>query len=125
MLLLCTADWPSNCFEVGGGRNGPKYNFCDGCKYIEAMQCLSDLRENRTGSVPAGCRIKSLTLEPQPECCPQYGKKNVVNEKTAAYPQALKCLKLAGCGSSALRRSLQQECIWQGCNTAANPKTCD
>eukprot|EP00611_Tribonema_gayanum_P007880 TRINITY_DN17323_c0_g1_i2.p3 TRINITY_DN17323_c0_g1~~TRINITY_DN17323_c0_g1_i2.p3 ORF type:complete len:100 (-),score=39.37 TRINITY_DN17323_c0_g1_i2:49-348(-) len=66
--------------------------------------------------------MDALTLDAQPQCCPQYvdlGRRGAARANyTAAYPNAIACLQRAGCAGTALAAGLQGECRAQGCGAA-------
>ncbi|CAM9135336.1 unnamed protein product [Hapterophycus canaliculatus] len=111
--------YASNCYEVGGGNMGPLYLKCAGCQYVEAFECLRELRANKSKNVPTGCGINALTVQPDPTCCPVFenpDSQQSVYSSTSAYPDALLCLEDAGCEGDTLHTELAEECFFNQCN---------
>lgn len=89
----------SNCMTVGGGYS-PPYSLCEGCMVQEAIDCVDDMRHNRSLNVPAGCDLQGLMVEPQPECCTKFFSKDDgvnIDPETSAYNDALRCLEMVSC----------------------------
>ena len=100
----------SNCVMIEGGTRTP-YSYCTGCRIEEAVNCVEDMRYNRTGSVPLGCHLRGLLQTYEPQCCPTLDSKTRrIDRRTSAYPFAFSCLASVGCMTSEVARSLKEEC---------------
>jgi hypothetical protein len=89
----------SNCMTVGGGYS-PPYSLCEGCMIQEAIDCVDDMRHNRSMNVPKGCDLQGLMVEPQPNCCTVFFSKDDgvnIDPQTSAYNDALRCLEMVNC----------------------------
>ena len=109
----------SNCINAGGGEV-PLYEYCEGCDMQEAQYCLWDMRYNLSGNVRSGCEMDHITNGPQPKCCAQYGNVNdqwTVMGTTSAIGDAMLCLRNVGCEKTEYYTSLEEECVFNTCNT--------
>ena len=101
-----------------------KYYKCEGCVIEQALGCLNDLRQNISGNVPVGCNITYIGHLPYTDCCPvigpdSTGRVNLI-QKTAGYPDTLRCIQSVGCGDSDVYTSLLEECQYT-CPLKLNP----
>lgn len=101
----------SNCIYIERGMVTPYYE-CIGCVVERATECLTDLRLNKTGSVPRGCPLGSaFHTFPGSVCCPSiHAVKLDLEYMGSAYPQALHCMEDAGCSGSLIYKDLMTEC---------------
>ena len=99
----------SNCILVERGEVTPYYA-CLGCKVEEAVNCIEDMRLNKTGNVRYGCKINSMHEDRDENCCPSFVSKQRPRYIGLAYPEALRCLERVGCGQSVFYDDLYAEC---------------
>ena len=109
----------SACFETGGGYEEPSEQCNGACDTVSALECISDMKNNVSGNVPPGCSLTTLSFYAAPECCPQFakaGKASSIDRATSAFPDALRCLKSAGCHSSSTYDDVHRECLANECD---------
>lgn len=85
----------SNCILIQRGILPPYYN-CIGCVIETALECLSDLRYNKSGNVPPNCKMNAVREAPTSStCCPVINKRHPteLNYLGSAYPVALQCIR--------------------------------
>ena len=100
----------SNCVFIENGVRTP-FSKCNGCKIEEAVNCIEDMRFNRSGAVPAGCNLNTLMQSYEPQCCPETNEFGRLAKRTSAYPFAFTCLAFVGCLDSPVAEQLKEECI--------------
>lgn len=109
----------SNCVKIERGTVTPYY-MCVGCKVEEAMGCIEDMRNNKSGNVRPTCRFNHVmegNMENRMEqrqqiaCCPIVNGLGLLDEfEGSAYPEAFRCLVNVGCDESTMYAQLQEEC---------------
>jgi hypothetical protein len=75
----------------------------------EALNCIDDMRLNKSGNVRYGCNINSMHATIDSSCCPAYSGYEL-NYIGSAYPEALACIQRVGCGDSILFTDILNEC---------------
>lgn len=107
----------SNCVQVEIGQVS-KFYTCTGCVMEEAMGCIEDMRQNKSGNVAGGCNMnwsregnqkQPMEAVQQAACCPMFsgGK---LQFPQSAFNYALQCIQNAGCSSSTVYNDLLKEC---------------
>ena len=109
----------SNCVKIERGTVTPYY-MCVGCKVEEAMGCIEDMRNNKSGNVRPTCRFNhvmegnmenKMEQRQQIACCPIVNGLGLLDEfEGSAYPEAFRCLVNVGCDESTMYAQLQEEC---------------
>lgn len=60
----------------------------------EAAFCISDMRHNKSGSVPSNCNLRKLMQDYDHNCCPKESTENGklhLDKRTSAYPLGKSC----------------------------------
>jgi hypothetical protein len=109
----------SNCVEIQRGTVS-KYYQCIGCVIQNAMGCLLDMRQNKSGNVPSECTFDDLVegditmtlMQRQHQnCCPlTFEDNSLVPGFGTAYPDTLRCIEEVGCAGSSIYNDLMTEC---------------
>ena len=80
----------------------------------EAMNCVDDLRQNKSGNIPVNCEMNSLRMETQTQCCPRLITDQwLITDLEfigAGYPMALDCMASVGCANELIYSQLLDEC---------------
>lgn len=105
----------SNCVEIERG-TVTKYYMCVGCVIENAMGCVNDMRQNKSGNVALGCKFDGVgegNLENVMEqeqarlCCPKvFDTTKTLKYSHSAYPEAIRCIINAGCQESTIYTQL-------------------
>jgi hypothetical protein len=108
----------SNCVEVELGKVSQYYT-CVGCVAEEALGCIDDLRNNKSGNVGAQCQMNKvregnqkqpMEVRQQQACCPLFSPGGSLLYKQSAFVTALQCITAAGCVGSRTYIDLLNEC---------------
>lgn len=108
----------SNCVEVKLGKVSQYYT-CVGCIAEEALGCIDDMRNNKSGNVGAQCQMnhvregnqkQPMEVEQQQACCPLFSKGGSLLYDQSAFVTALQCITAAGCVGSRPYVDLLNEC---------------
>lgn len=108
----------SQCLIRGGGL-GPTYEYCLGCKTAKARKCIDDMRANVSANVPGECDMYGQSPLRQPACCGTFLDENrysTLRPTTAAFNDALLCLKNVGCQNTNFYLMIEDECHFHGCD---------
>ena len=109
----------SNCVRIERGSVTPYY-MCVGCKVEEAMGCIEDMRQNKSGNVRGDCKFNhvmegnmdhAMEQRQQIACCPIVNSLGILAKfQGSAYPEAFRCLDNVGCMESTMYAQLAEEC---------------
>lgn len=109
----------SNCVRIERGTVTPYY-MCVGCKAEEAMGCIEDMRQNKSGNVRGACKFNhvmegnmdhAMEQRQQIACCPDVNSLGILARfQGSAYPEAFRCLDNVGCLESTMYAQLAEEC---------------
>ena len=108
----------SNCVLIERG-TVTKYFMCVGCEVEEAMGCVDDMRNNKSGNVRPSCKFdhvmegnmaKAMEQEQQAACCPTVTNGFLSAFAGSAYPEAFRCISNVGCTESTIMSQLVEEC---------------
>ncbi len=108
----------SNCVLIERG-TVTKYFMCVGCEVQEAMGCVDDMRNNKSGNVRSTCKFdhvmegnmaKAMEQEQQEACCPTVEGGSLKYFAGSAYPEAFRCISNVGCTESTINSQLMEEC---------------
>ena len=108
----------SNCVLIERG-TVTKYYMCVGCEVEEAMGCVDDMRQNKSGNVRAECQFDHvmegnmanvMEQEQQAACCPTVVGGTLAAFAGSAYPEAFRCIANVGCVESTIMSQLMEEC---------------
>ena len=108
----------SNCIEIERGKV-TKYFMCLGCVIENAMGCINDMRQNKSGNVETLCHFDwifegdmshAMERNQSMNCCPKITSTGLLRFKASAYPETLRCIRDAGCEQSTIYSQLLNEC---------------